>query len=92
MFGSDKGAIIFSFVIGIASRKVRIGVAVFANKQLTVFPEAVRAELLERVLGPSVGAGPARVRARQQPAWRARVRAFRNASRSALICISRDSI
>jgi hypothetical protein len=31
----------------------RIGVAVFANKQLTVFPEAVRAELLERVLGPS---------------------------------------
>ena len=52
----------------------RIGVAVFANKQLTVFPEAVRAELLERVLGPSVGAGPARVRARQQPAWRARVR------------------
>ena len=31
----------------------RIGIAVFANKQLTVFPEAVRAEFLERELGPS---------------------------------------
>jgi CubicO group peptidase (beta-lactamase class C family) len=30
-----------------------IGIAVFANKQLTVFPEAVRAEFLERVLGHS---------------------------------------
>ncbi len=30
-----------------------IGIAVFANKQLTVFPEAVRAEFLERRLGPS---------------------------------------
>lgn len=30
-----------------------IGVAVFANKQLTVFPEAVRAEFLERVIGRS---------------------------------------
>src|SRR4051794_35287975 len=31
----------------------KIGVAVFANKQLTVLPEAVRAEFLERVLGRS---------------------------------------
>ncbi len=30
-----------------------IGIAIFANKQLTVFPEAVRAEFLERELGPS---------------------------------------
>ena len=30
-----------------------IGIAVFANKQLTVFPEAVRAAFLERELGPS---------------------------------------
>src|ERR1700712_23434 len=30
-----------------------IGIAVFANKQLTVFPEAVRAEFLERILGHS---------------------------------------
>jgi len=30
-----------------------IGIAVFANKQLTTFPEAVRAEFLERELGPS---------------------------------------
>ncbi len=31
----------------------KIGVAVFANKQLTALPEAVRAEFLERELGPS---------------------------------------
>ncbi len=30
-----------------------IGIAVFANKQLTVFPEAVRAEFLERIIGRS---------------------------------------
>jgi CubicO group peptidase (beta-lactamase class C family) len=30
-----------------------VGIAVFANKQLTVFPEAVRAEFLTRVLGQS---------------------------------------
>ncbi|OAJ54953.1 hypothetical protein A6V36_08970 [Paraburkholderia ginsengiterrae] len=30
-----------------------IGIAIFANKQMTVFPEAVRAEFLERVLAPS---------------------------------------
>jgi CubicO group peptidase (beta-lactamase class C family) len=30
-----------------------IGIAVFASKQLMVFPEAVRAEFLERVLGHS---------------------------------------
>jgi CubicO group peptidase (beta-lactamase class C family) len=30
-----------------------LGIAIFANKQVTVFPEAVRAEFLERVLGPS---------------------------------------
>ncbi len=50
----------------------RIGIAVFANKQLTVFPEAVRAEFLERVLGPSGRDLQAYVR-RQQPAWRALV-------------------
>ncbi len=31
----------------------KLGIAVFANKQLTVFPEAVRAEFLERILGRS---------------------------------------
>jgi CubicO group peptidase (beta-lactamase class C family) len=31
----------------------KIGIAVVANKQLTVFPEAIRAEFLERYLGPS---------------------------------------
>jgi len=30
-----------------------LGIAIFANKQVTVFPEAVRAEFLERVLAPS---------------------------------------
>jgi hypothetical protein len=30
-----------------------VGIAVFANRQLTVFPEAVRAEFLERQIGPS---------------------------------------
>jgi CubicO group peptidase (beta-lactamase class C family) len=50
----------------------RIGIAVFANKQLTVFPEAVRAEFLEPVLGPSGRDLQAYVR-RQQPTWRALV-------------------
>jgi CubicO group peptidase (beta-lactamase class C family) len=50
----------------------RIGIAVFANKQLTVFPEAVRAEFLERVLGPS-GQDLQEYVHRQQPAWRALV-------------------
>lgn len=31
----------------------KIGIAIVANKQLTAFPEAVRAEFLERYLGPS---------------------------------------
>ncbi len=30
-----------------------VGIAIFANQQLTVFPEAVRAEFLEREIGPS---------------------------------------
>ena len=33
--------------------EIGLGIAVFANKQLTVLPEAVRAEFLERELGPS---------------------------------------
>ncbi len=48
----------------------QIGIAVLANKQLTVFPEAVRAEFLERVLGSSGVDLQAQVRA-EQPAWRA---------------------
>ncbi|HYZ62314.1 MAG TPA: serine hydrolase [Acetobacteraceae bacterium] len=46
----------------------RIGIAVFANKQLTVFPEAVRAEFLERELGPSGQDLQADIRG-QQAAW-----------------------
>jgi CubicO group peptidase (beta-lactamase class C family) len=46
----------------------RLGIFVFANKQVTVFPEAVRAEFLDRVLGPSGVDLQARMRA-QQPAW-----------------------
>ena len=30
-----------------------VGIAIFSNKQLTVFPEAIRAEFLERYIGPS---------------------------------------
>lgn len=33
--------------------ELRVGVGILANKQLTAFPEAVRAEFLERVLAPS---------------------------------------
>jgi CubicO group peptidase (beta-lactamase class C family) len=45
-----------------------IGIAVFANKQLTVFPEAVRAEFLERTLGPSGRDLQAQIRD-EQLAW-----------------------
>ena len=47
-----------------------IGIAVFANKQLTVFPEAVRAAFLERELGPSGRDLQAQIR-REQAAWNA---------------------
>jgi CubicO group peptidase (beta-lactamase class C family) len=50
----------------------RIGIMVLANKQLTVFPEAVRAEFLERYLGPSGRDLQAEIRA-QQPGWDALV-------------------
>jgi CubicO group peptidase (beta-lactamase class C family) len=49
-----------------------IGIAVFANKQLTVFPEAVRAGFLERELGPSGRDLQAQIR-REQAAWEALV-------------------
>jgi CubicO group peptidase (beta-lactamase class C family) len=49
-----------------------IGIAVFANKQLTVFPEAVRADFLERELGPSGRDLQAQIRA-EQPGWAALV-------------------
>ncbi len=49
-----------------------IGIAVLANKQLTVFPEAVRAEFLERELGPSGRDLQAQIRG-EQPAWHALV-------------------
>ena len=45
-----------------------IGIAVFANKQLTVFPEAVRAEFLERTLGPSGRDLQVQIY-QEQPAW-----------------------
>ena len=50
-----------------------IGIAVFANKQLTVFPEAVRAAFLERELGPSGRDLQAQIRRREQAAWYALV-------------------
>ena len=49
-----------------------IGIAVFANKQLTVFPEAVRAEFLERTLGPSGRDLQAQIRD-EQLAWQSLV-------------------
>jgi len=49
-----------------------IGIAVFANKQLTQFPEAVRAEFLERYLGPSGVDLQAKIR-KEQAAWNALV-------------------
>jgi hypothetical protein len=49
-----------------------IGIAVFANKQLTVFPEAVRAAFLERELGPSGRDLQAQIR-REHAAWNALV-------------------
>ena len=50
--------------------KQNVGIAVFANKQLTVFPEAVRAEFLERYLGPSGDDLQAEIR-KEQAAWNA---------------------
>jgi CubicO group peptidase (beta-lactamase class C family) len=44
------------------------GIAVFANKQLTVFPEAVRAEFLERILGKSERDLQKQIRG-EQAAW-----------------------
>jgi CubicO group peptidase (beta-lactamase class C family) len=49
-----------------------IGIAVFANKQLTVFPEAVRAEFLERILGLSGRDLQAQIRT-EQSAWQSLV-------------------
>lgn len=49
-----------------------IGIAAFANKQLTVLPEAVRAEFLERELGPSGRDLQAQIRD-AQAAWNALV-------------------
>jgi CubicO group peptidase (beta-lactamase class C family) len=49
-----------------------IGIAVFANKQLTVLPEAVRAAFLERELGPSGQDLQGQIR-REQAAWNALV-------------------
>ena len=47
-----------------------IGIAVFANKQLTVFPEAVRAAFLERKLGAPGPDLQAQIRG-EQAAWNA---------------------
>ncbi|MER2264245.1 serine hydrolase [Methylobacterium oxalidis] len=47
---------------------LRIGIAIFANKQLTVFPEAVRAEFLEREIGASGRDLQAEIRS-EQAAW-----------------------
>lgn len=47
-----------------------IGIAVIANKQFTVFPEAVRAAFLERELGASGRDLQAQIR-NEQPAWNA---------------------
>jgi CubicO group peptidase (beta-lactamase class C family) len=49
-----------------------IGIAAFANKQLTVLPEAVRAEFLEREVGPSGRDLQAQIRD-EQAAWNALV-------------------
>ena len=46
----------------------KVGVVVMANKQVSVFPEAVRAEFLERYLGPSGHDLQAEIRA-EQKAW-----------------------
>ncbi|HEX3348557.1 MAG TPA: serine hydrolase [Acetobacteraceae bacterium] len=48
----------------------RIGIAVFSNKQLTVYGEAVRAAFLERELGPSGQDLQTEIR-KQQPLWNA---------------------
>ena len=47
---------------------LKIGIAIFANKQLTVFPEAVRAAFLEREIGASGRDLQAEIRS-EQPAW-----------------------
>jgi CubicO group peptidase (beta-lactamase class C family) len=52
--------------------ELEIGIAVFANKQLTVFPEAVRAEFLERTLGPSGRDLQAQIQ-NEQSAWQSLV-------------------
>ena len=49
-----------------------IGISVFANKQLTVFPEAVRAAFLDRELGPLGEDLQEQIR-REQAAWNALV-------------------
>jgi CubicO group peptidase (beta-lactamase class C family) len=49
-----------------------IGISVFANKQLTVFPEAVRAAFLDRELGPLDEDLQEQIR-REQAAWNALV-------------------
>ncbi len=50
--------------------EIGLGIAVFANKQLTVLPEAVRAEFLERELGPSGRDLQAQIRD-EQAVWNA---------------------
>jgi hypothetical protein len=47
-----------------------VGIAIFANRQLTVFPEAVRAEFLEREIGPSGRDLQAQIHG-EQAAWTA---------------------
>jgi CubicO group peptidase (beta-lactamase class C family) len=47
-----------------------VGIAIFANRQLTVFPEAVRAEFLEREIGPSGRDLQAQIHG-EQTAWTA---------------------
>jgi CubicO group peptidase (beta-lactamase class C family) len=47
---------------------LKAGIAIFANKQLTVFPEAVRAAFLEREIGASGRDLQAEIRS-EQPAW-----------------------
>ncbi len=49
-----------------------VGIAVFANKQLTTFPEAIRAQFLELSLGPSGVDLQAQIR-KEQAAWNALV-------------------
>ncbi|MDR7040657.1 CubicO group peptidase (beta-lactamase class C family) [Methylobacterium sp. BE186] len=48
--------------------ELKVGIAIFANKQLTVFPEAVRAEFLEREIGASGRDLQAEIRS-EQASW-----------------------